>query len=228
MVMMLASTFVAGQGFIVSGETSVTGRTGEDISTPITITNVSEESLHLTISRASATLGSTQETWFCWGEDCFDKEIETLPLEITLAPGESTNRFSSALRSGLAEGSSSIKYLISDKTAPDVQVELEIIYDISDQLHQSALFTSRDITLNDVYPNPVTEFAVIDYKVMNPDAKVKIVMHNILGSIVGEFVLQPLETRHKINAESFNPGVYFYTLYVDNDGLMTRKLIVQK
>jgi hypothetical protein len=32
----------------------------------------------------------------------------------------------------------------------------------------------------------------------------------------------------KILADNLSAGIYFYTLYIDNEGVMTRKLIVKK
>ena len=90
------------------------------------------------------------------------------------------------------------------------------------------IYESRAIRINDVYPNPVTEFALIDYNVLDDNIEAKVVIHNVLGSIVAEYELPYLETRVKINAEEFNAGVYFYTLYIDNEGVMSRKLIVRK
>ncbi|MDH5603666.1 MAG: T9SS type A sorting domain-containing protein [Cyclobacteriaceae bacterium] len=217
-----------GQRLKVTGETNVTGKIGEDVTAPIVITNTSDRPVTLAIKRTETSIASTQQTWFCWDADCFDKEVEIFPYEKIINPGESVKAFTSTLRSGLVEGNSLVKYIIYDKYAPEEQVEVEINYMIKEFLHQAALFHSKDVVINDVYPNPVSEHAIIDYKITNPDVKVKVVLHSVLGSVMGEFVLEPLETIFKINAETFNPGVYFYTLYINNDGMMTRKLIVKK
>ena len=48
------------------------------------------------------------------------------------------------------------------------------------------------------------------------------------GNIVGEYDLNPSETLLRIKTEDLNAGIYFYTLYLDNESVMTRKLIVKK
>jgi hypothetical protein len=68
----------------------------------------------------------------------------------------------------------------------------------------------------------------MDYKIHNDQVKAKIVLHNLLGSSVEEHSLPPLETRLKIRTDNLDAGIYFYTLYVDNEGVITRKLIVKK
>ena len=59
-------------------------------------------------------------------------------------------------------------------------------------------------------------------------AEAKIIIHNILGSPIDEYSLPSAENRVKIRAESMGAGIYLYTLYLDNEGVITRKLIVKK
>jgi hypothetical protein len=58
--------------------------------------------------------------------------------------------------------------------------------------------------------------------------KAKVVIHNILGSQVGHYELPVFETKVKIQADELTSGVYFYTVYLDNIGVLTRKLVVRK
>jgi hypothetical protein len=45
---------------------------------------------------------------------------------------------------------------------------------------------------------------------------------------MNEFELPTAETHVKIQTEEFTSGIYFYTLYLDNNGILTRKLIIRK
>jgi hypothetical protein len=40
--------------------------------------------------------------------------------------------------------------------------------------------------------------------------------------------LDPERSSLLINVSDFNPGVYFYTLFVDNKNIVTKKLVVKK
>jgi hypothetical protein len=90
------------------------------------------------------------------------------------------------------------------------------------------LFQSKEITIQDVYPNPVQDQAFIEYRIHNENVKAKLVMHNILGKQLNEIDLPTSETRIKLQTEDFISGIYFYTLYLDNNGVLTRKLIIRK
>ena len=90
------------------------------------------------------------------------------------------------------------------------------------------IYSSPHIVLHDVYPNPVVDFAYVNYDMKNDEVAAKIIIHNILGNPIDEYNLPSAENNVKIRAESMNAGIYFYTLYLDNEGVMTRKLIVKK
>lgn len=95
-------------------------------------------------------------------------------------------------------------------------------------LVENTVFQSKDITIHDVYPNPVSDMAFIDYTIHNENVKAKLVIHNILGRTMSEVDLPHSETRIKLQADELATGIYFYTLYLDNNGVLTRKLIVRK
>jgi hypothetical protein len=92
----------------------------------------------------------------------------------------------------------------------------------------SLVYASRRVTLYDVYPNPAIEHANVAYKLTDDQVKAKILVHNILGNIVGEYELPSVENLIRIKTDDLSAGIYFYTLYIDNEGVTTRKLIVKK
>lgn len=223
------STVLPAQDFqVVEDNTVHTGKIGSTLRAPIVIKNTGELPVNIMIRRIDKVIGSSQNSYFCWGNECFSEEIDKLPISMRIDPGTTSEDFVSVLDAGLVEGFSTVTYLIYDRSNPVSSVQYEITYSVESEQEERIIYNSRAIRVNDVYPNPVTEFAFIDYNVLDDNIDAKVVIHNVLGSIVAEYELPYLETRVKINAEEFNAGVYFYTLYVDNEGVMSRKLIVRK
>jgi hypothetical protein len=107
-------------------------------------------------------------------------------------------------------------------------MEFTVNFTVTEKPEKQSLYSSRFINLHDVYPNPVTDYAFVEYKILNEQVKAKIIMHNLLGNSVGDYPLPSSESRVRIRVEDLNAGIYFYTLYLDNEGVMTRKLIVKK
>ncbi len=204
------------------------GNIGSKIEVPIKIKNNSDRVLHLMVQRVSSQIGSTQSTFFCWGDECFSKDTYILPTSRKLAPGEESSAFISVLEAGLTEQFSTVTYIFYDRDNPSDAVSYELNYNVEEKEIKGLLFESEDITLSDAYPNPVSEFAIIQYRFFDETKEAKILIHNVLGSIVGEYELLPFENQLKISTQELNPGVYFYTLYLDKQVKVTKKLLVKK
>jgi hypothetical protein len=86
----------------------------------------------------------------------------------------------------------------------------------------------KDISIGSAYPNPSSRSAQIDYEYKNPNASAKNTINSFIGNPVAEYTLDPTQKNIVINVSDLNPGVYFYTLFVDNKNIVTKKLVVKK
>jgi hypothetical protein len=68
----------------------------------------------------------------------------------------------------------------------------------------------------------------LDYTLLNPKVKSKITVTSFIGNPIAEYDLDPTRNSLVINVSEFQPGVYFYTLVVDNKNVVTKKLQVKK
>ena len=202
------------------------GYIGETVKVPLRLTNQTDKPLTLVIRRTGTNLGGTQKNYFCLGNDCMDQRVEDFVLR--LEPRQTLSEFEIALDAGLANGISSVNYLIFNRANSSETFEFDLNFAVEERSAKEDIFTHPQIILHDVYPNPVMDYAYVDYKMTNDEAEAKIIIHNILGNPIDEYDLPSSETKVKIRAESMSPGIYFYTLYLDNEGVVTRKLIVKK
>jgi hypothetical protein len=90
------------------------------------------------------------------------------------------------------------------------------------------LYSSKNLMAGFLYPNPANNIVMLDYQMGDPNISAKIVIHNVLGSMVGEYPMSPYEERLKITTQQLQPGVYFYTLYVNNENFVTKKMIIKR
>jgi hypothetical protein len=218
---------LSAQSFEILGlQESYKGSIGDLIRAPLNFKNKTDKTITLILRKVDTQIGSSQKNFFCPDNNCLDQRTEDYILKIE--PGQSTQNFSIGLEAGLVEGFSAIKYIIFNKSNPTESSQIELNFDIVGRPEKSSIYTSRFITIHDVYPNPVTDYANIEYQLHADQVKTKIVIHNILGNTVTQYDLSNAETKVKILAEQFSAGIYFYTLYIDNQGVMTRKLIVKK
>lgn len=212
---------------ILDLQESYKGSIGDLIRAPLNFKNKTDKTVTIILRKIDTQIGSSQKNFFCPDNNCLDQRTEDYLLKIE--PGQTTQNFSIGLEAGLVEGFSAIKYIVFNKSnhSESSQIELNFVVEGRPE-KKSSIYTSKYITIHDVYPNPVTDYAYIEYHLHADQAKTRIVIHNILGNAVTQFDLSNAETKVKILAEQFSAGIYFYTLYVDNEGVMTRKLIVKK
>lgn len=226
-VLCLAGLGLSAQNFEIAGlKESYEGFVGEVIQVPVRIKNTFDKPITIIVKRIETQIGNSQKNLFCPDNNCAD--LRTDSYAIRIGPGETLDNFSIGLEAGLTEGYSSVKYQVFNKANPAESSQFEVNFIVEAKREKSSIYSSPLITLHDVYPNPVVTSARIDYSIHKESAKAKIIIHNILGSPLSTFELQASQTSIKIDAELLNSGIYFYTLYVNNEGVMTRKLMVKK
>ena len=218
---------------IVNTDANQKGVIGQDLRTVIKIKNISNKPVYFSISEVKKVIGSSQKSFLCINNDCDNGNIADRKGNISkyvrkLMPGETDESIVAVLESGLVQGISTISYQVFNIKQPADYAQIEIQYEINELSDEGLLYSSKTVDLSDVYPNPVTDMAVFDYRIKNDSKEAKIIIHNVLGSVAGEYKLNPFEQKLKVSVESFNPGVYFYSLYIDNEGVATKKLVVRK
>ncbi|HMV11224.1 MAG TPA: T9SS type A sorting domain-containing protein [Cyclobacteriaceae bacterium] len=226
-VLCFASYALTAQNFEIAGlEESYKGAVGEVIQAPVKIRNTFDKPITLVIRRIETQIGSTQKNFFCPDNNCLDQRTDT--YTVRLEPGETLERFAIGLDAGLTEGFSSVKYQVFNKANPSEITQLDINFVVEGKQEKGHIYSSSLITIHDLYPNPVVTSARIDYDIHQEHVKAKIIIHNILGSPLSAYDLLPSQNSVKIEAEQLNTGIYFYTLYVNNESVLTRKLMVKK
>lgn len=219
---------VISQSFRIDSDQRYTGNVGTEIKAVLNIKNLTNKPLQLQIKRLSSQLGTSQASYFCWGDDCNSEVTSSFSSSKTIEAGGLNSNLVSVLETGLVEATSSVKYLIYNVNNPADSLVHEISYVIEDQNSKKILFHNKDIQISNIYPNPVTNSAFFNYTLSSKKKNAKIIIHNVLGSIIAEYDLPSYESRIKITTSELNSGVYFYTLKVDNDNLITKKLVVKR
>lgn len=207
-------------------ETTYEAQLSQVLKIPIRIKNTSDKPQFYIIRKASGDLGGTQKGYFCLNDNCLEPSMEEFSKRIE--PGQTIEGLYYTLETGLVTGQNNLRFEIFERGHVSESIEHAVTVSVDERKERSLVFQSRDITIHDVYPNPVLDYAFIDYRINNDNIKANVVIHNILGMPMGDYELPTYETRIKIHTEDLAPGVYFYTLYLDNDGVLTRKLIVRK
>lgn len=199
---------------------------GESVRIPLKIKNNSDKAQFYIIRKVQSDLSSTQKGYFCLDKNCLETGISEFSKR--LEPGETIQQLAFIVEGGMLTTQNSVKFQVFPRGAPHESVEYAISVNVVERTEKPVIYHSKDITLQDVFPNPVQDYAFIDYRIHNENISAKLMIHNILGRPLNEVELPVSETRVKLQTEEFTSGIYFYTLYLDNNGVLTRKLIVRK
>ena len=159
-------------------------------------------------------------------EHCLEAGMDEFSKRI--GPGETLTTLYFVLETGLVSGQNNLKFEVFVRERPLEAADRTVTVMVEDKRQKTHLFESKDIYLRNMYPNPVSDHAFIEYEMTNQDVKARLVIHNILGMPMGSYDLPFYENKVKLSTDDLAPGVYFYTLYLDNEGVLTRKLIVRK
>lgn len=228
MVLMLCGLRVFAQGpeLVNKNEISFRAELSDVVKIPLRIKNTTDKPQFYVIRKVGGDLGGTQKGYFCIDDNCLEAGMDEFSKKIE--PGQTLNGLYYTLETGLISGQNNLRFEIFERGHLSEAIEHGVTVSVEEKKERSLVFQSKDITIHDVYPNPVSDHAFIEYRIINESVKANVVIHNILGMPMGDYELPSFETRVKLYTEDLAPGVYFYTLYLDNDGVLTRKLIVRK
>jgi len=84
--------------------------------------------------------------------------------------------------------------------------------------------TAMEIT---VYPNPANDLVNITYS-LNENQVGKIQIYDIAGALVLEQSLNSKNNLSILNTSKLNSGIYLYHIFVDNEKIMSNKLVIVK
>ena len=213
---------------VINADSDFSGMVGTEIRTALRLQNISTEPIFVNVLQVDEQIGSSQKSFYCIDNDCTKENIVQQNFIREIFPGETIEFLTTVLETGLVQSISSVKYRFYDVNNPEDNIDFELNYAIAERKKEGVLYSSKDLELSDVYPNPVSKTAIFDYLIKDNSKEAKIVIHNVLGSVAGEYILSPYESKLSIEVDPFNPGVYFYTLYLDNEGVATKKLVVRK
>lgn len=89
------------------------------------------------------------------------------------------------------------------------------------------MYTSDRIWVSNIYPNPASEFAEVDYGITGPVGEAKLTLLNVLGAPVAEYELDRGNNKVRLITRDMATGHYFYQLSLDGKKVATKKLLVR-
>ena len=216
----------AQQVHVLSEGVDFSGKIGSSQRKTVILHNESAQPKTYLLRNIKGSIGSSQKMRICLGDQCFDPKKDLAKVMLKLAPGEIYTDLYLEFELGIAETLGSFELVFVNSEALRDFFVVEAKYSVSSELKSD--FLNKDVKLGDIYPNPSNRVAQLDYTVVNPKAKAKITVTSFIGNPIAEYDLDPTRNSLVIHVADFQPGVYFYTLFVENKNVVTKKLQVKK
>lgn len=213
---------------VLSEGLSFDGDIGASQRKTIILQNESEVEKTYFLKNISGDIGSSQEMKICIGDACFDAKRDLAKIKVTLAPEEIITDLYLEFSLGIAETRGAFDLIFVNTSNIRESFIVQAQYDVTDPAKKIDESDYDAITISEVYPNPSNRVAQLDYKLKKRETLAKITINSFIGNPVAEYELDPERSSLLINVSDFNPGVYFYTLFVDNKNIVTKKLVVKK
>ena len=135
---------------------------------------------------------------------------------------------------------SSITYCFKEENNPGVEKCVTFLIGINSpsSLHQDTIVfgsgcpvvsMGKDIFHEpsiSIYPNPARDWITVEYSIIEKSENTWFILRNMLGGTALKMKLYGTSGKIKIPAGDLNPGVYFYSLMVDDIATSTNKLII--
>lgn len=197
---------------------------GAEVKTSFQIKNTSKSPIRLAVKLLNSE--NSQNYTLCYHDNCWDDltSFET----IRLAPGQTLDGLVLKFRAGFDLSVHDVKLHFYNADNPVEQLSHTFNFTIKDNFSNGILFSQEGIKVSNAYPNPTSSLATIDYDIVNLSTNAKIEIHNLLGNKVMEVPLEKGEVSAKISTDTFDNGIYFYSLYIDGKRVTTKKLVVKK
>lgn len=218
--------FTSAQVRVLSETVEFSGRIGTAQRKSLIVQNESSQVKEYSLKFLRGNIGSSQNIKLCISDKCFDPRREMAKIKLTLQPGEILTDLYIEFDMGISETKGNFDLQFVNASNPRDIFVIESIYEVFNPTVDHT--NHKDITIGSAYPNPSSRSAQIDYEYKNPKASAKITINSFIGNPVAEYTLDPVQNSIVINVTDLNPGVYFYTLYVDNKNIVTKKLVVKK
>jgi hypothetical protein len=187
---------------------------------------------------------SYAESYFCFGPECYAPVTNESPYEpIAFCSSDQTFIAYYKMKDSIAiNDTSSITYCFKEQSNPGVEQCVTFLTSLNSpsSVHEDTIVFSSafgcppvfvaDINNNDpsisIYPNPAREWITVKYSLKDNSNDAWFVLRNMLGATALKINLSGTSGIIKMPAADLNPGIYFYSLIVDNVVASTNKLVI--
>tara|TARA_Y200000002_G_scaffold381564_1_gene395935 strand:+ start:158 stop:871 length:714 start_codon:yes stop_codon:yes gene_type:complete len=197
----------------------------DDIGTKIAVSNLTNSTLEVKVSRQ--VISSTQGTinYFCWTA-CYGSQTSVSPQSKSLAPLEVDNNSFEVHFDNLEveTANATIKYCAFVETNPSDSACTIVNYSVGTT---SVLDNLSTTSFSEFHPNPTSSTAFLDYSLNYSDVA-EIVVTDMLGNVIRKENISNQSGTLKFDVSDTKAGLYFANILVNGELKTIKRLVISK
>jgi hypothetical protein len=196
----------------------------ELVNLPLHVKNISSATINVKLKKIENSLVAGSENAFCYAGQCYSPAT-MVSLNYSEIPANTIDTtFVADYNANGGSGTSNIRYVFFNTANPSDTVSVIVRYNSAVGINN---ISASDVFFSDIYPNPSSNTANINYSLPKNTTSARISIRNILGASITDLELNDLSGKKTINTNELNDGIYFYSLIVNEKVFYTRKLVVK-
>lgn len=218
-ILLISSGVLHAQDLVITGTNAYPGADPcFQTHAPLTIKNVSNNTLNVICSKNTISQPVGAENFFCWAGECYGASTLVSDVVKTLAPGEGSLQtdFGGYFDAYCDPGHGVIEYCFYDSTDNNIMSCFIVVY--------NGVFTEVIEEKNKmlVYPNPAKEYI----NIYNNKYNATVSLIDILGKEIKSINFQNA-LNHQLYVGDMHKGIYFVNLINDkNEVIEIQKIII--
>lgn len=165
---------------------------------------------------------------FCWGNHCYTNTVFESEGGLSL-DAETTSSSTDFYGEYYPEGNSGTTVIVYEFFSRNASFET-VSVTVSYVAEATSVSVPRlnQTRISDPRPNPARDFTLFDYHLPPDIRSARIVVRNLTGSSVLEVPIDPAGSRLRLETSNLNNGIYLYSFVVNDQVILTKKLVVSR
>lgn len=192
----------------------------------VQVRNLTDREVAVKAKREDIQIVEGSYNYLCW-VTCFQPDVLVSPDSYTIPAGDVTPEETFGGHYGPQEnaGTTIVKYTFFKESDETDAVSFTVHFVVTPSSVEDILARS---VFSNAYPNPAIGQTSIDYNFPNEVKSASVKLFNMLGQSVKTVELSNASGRLVLPLFDLKEGVYFYTLFINNEMAQTKKLVIRR
>ncbi|MCF8330990.1 MAG: T9SS type A sorting domain-containing protein [Bacteroidales bacterium] len=189
----------------------------------VDVKNNTNSDVDVKVKKVEMSLVQGSQNFFCW-QQCYTPATYVSPVSVTIPANTTTDDFDGEYMPKGNLGESKIKYVFFLENDTTDSAAVIVNYMATPVGIEQEQFKPE---LSDAFPNPANEKVSFKYDLRSNTSNAKVILRNMIGSVVKEIRLTNNSGEVSIDTYELNEGVYFYSYILEDKVHITKKLVIQ-